>query len=83
MTRASEGAQLTFVSIHPNNLISLSDGTIWKVPPEAARLARMWRKGDPVAVKGDIGNYDWAFRIVSLGSSASLPATPSARPVTG
>lgn len=80
MTGEVEAARLTVESIHPANLVALSDGSTWKVSPESGRIVRMWRKADPVVVKANLGNWDWAFRIVHLGSGASAPATPSLGP---
>lgn len=82
MTKRIGTERLAFESIHPAGLVELSDGSYWKVSLDGARIVRMWRKADLVEVKANGGSWDWAFRIVHLGSGASSPATPSAGPET-
>jgi hypothetical protein len=82
VARGSDIEQLMFYSIHSDSLVTLSDGSTWRVSAEAAKVASLWRQADPVEVKANPGSYDWAFRIVHLASGASAPATPSPGPRT-
>lgn len=83
MLKHVETDWLAFEHLHSPDLVGLSDGSYWKVSSEGARIVRLWRKGDAVEVKANAGSWDWAFRIVHLGSGASSPATPAPGPETG
>jgi hypothetical protein len=74
------GKATTFVSINSGGVVTLADGTYWRVASEGLVRVPHWRVGAPVMVDR-INHPLWPLSLVNLENQERTGVQPSRKPV--